>query len=158
MIARKVEPLPLCNLYATTYFVFDIPAQVNKKTLDKVLEEKKDEDEDVKMKEKVEEKKTDKPDIKKGAEVEKEYDFQDLKLKYNNLMITLYRHKKENLKISGCYEHIFRTPKVQADEKQWKSALESAILYLVCSPFDHEANLLLQNFKVHKMVRPFYPL
>lgn len=129
--------------------------QVNKKTLDKVLiPEEKGEDDDITMKPKADEKKVDvtKPEISKGPAKEPEYDFQDLKLKFNNLMITLYRHKKENLNISGAYNKIFRTPKVQADETQWKTALESAILYLFCSPYDHEANLMLQQFKAHKMV------
>lgn len=79
-------------------------------------------------------------------------EFQDLRLKYFNLMIELHTHKDEHLELCKAYDSIYRTKSVQEDEKQWQQALSKAVIFLVLSPFDHDVSEMLERFKTDPKV------
>jgi 26S proteasome regulatory subunit N5 len=75
---------------------------------------------------------------------------QDLKLKFYNLCITFYLHFNRYLDACKAYLHLFNTPVIQADEKQWISALEQATTLCVLSPFDNEVSDLMGRLSTEK--------
>lgn len=79
-------------------------------------------------------------------------DMQDLKLKYYKLMIQYHAHEKDNLATYRSYHAIFRTKSVQEDEKQWKEALQHAIIFLVLSQWDSEVSDLFHRMKAEKLL------
>jgi len=49
-----------------------------------------------------------------------EQDFQDLKLKFYNLMIRYHLNSSNYLEVCRAYQSIYNTPKVQEDKEAWK--------------------------------------
>ncbi len=78
-------------------------------------------------------------------------DFQDIKLKYYNLMVQFYLHKNEPLQLCDCYLEVLDTPKVQADDAKWKTALACACLFLTLSTYGREQQQIL--LRVHAQQR-----
>lgn len=75
-------------------------------------------------------------------------DFQDLKLQYYDYMVRYWIHEKDYLQVSKCYQLVYNTPIVQADEPKWKEALTAHALYLTLSKYDNE-----QEDMLHKLDR-----
>lgn len=76
---------------------------------------------------------------------EKEY--QDLKLKFYNLMIEYHSHFDNYLDICKAYREILHTPSVQEDRKQWEQALVRTTQFLLLSPWDSEVSDALHRLK-----------
>ncbi|KAJ1974143.1 proteasome regulatory particle subunit [Dimargaris verticillata] len=70
---------------------------------------------------------------------------QDLKLRYYELMIQLALHDEGYLDICKYYREIYDTPCVQADEAQWKSALQSVVSFIVLAPYNNEQSDLIHR-------------
>lgn len=89
---------------------------------------------------------------KVNKKVLKSDDFQDLKLKYNNLQILFHFRYGNYLQVSQCYQEIYSTPKVSEDPKLWKHALARAVVFAVLAPHDPEQHDTLLKFKANKQV------
>jgi len=65
-------------------------------------------------------------------------DFQDLKLKYYELMIRYYSHENNFLEICRAYQAIYDTPTIKADRTKWEHYLQMIVIFVVLSPYDSE--------------------
>eukprot|EP00741_Cyanophora_paradoxa_P021300 tig00021348_g20560.t1 len=65
-------------------------------------------------------------------------EFEDLKLRYNRLMIRYHSHSNSYLDMARCYHAIFSSVGVQADPAQWSEALKRVAVLLVLAPHDNE--------------------
>lgn len=72
-------------------------------------------------------------------------DFQDLKIRYNTMMIQYWIHEKKYLDACKCYQAIFKTTSVQEDETKWKPALTACAVYLVLAQYDNEQDDMLKK-------------
>mmetsp|Transcript_31002 Transcript_31002/g.68078 ORF Transcript_31002/g.68078 Transcript_31002/m.68078 type:complete len:463 (-) Transcript_31002:173-1561(-) len=72
-------------------------------------------------------------------------DFQDIKVTFYKYMIKYWLHMGNMLEVAKCYYQTLHTPKVQADESQWRPALEAYILYLVLAPITNEQTDMLNK-------------
>jgi len=84
--------------------------------------------------------------------LEKE-EFQELKLKFYNLMIEYYTQSNNFFETCQSYLKISTTPSVAADPEQVKAALQNAVINLVLSPFDNAVSDLLHRLKADKRLR-----
>jgi len=79
-------------------------------------------------------------------------EWQDLKIRYFNLMIDFNVKKNNHLSTSQCYESLFRTKSIQEDEKQWKEAIARSVFFVAMAPWDHDTDELVRRLKVEKKV------
>lgn len=70
----------------------------------------------------------------------------DLKLRYYELLIQISLHNSQYLEVCQHYRAIYDTPLVQADEAQWKNALENIVYFIILAPYDN-----LQSDLIHKI-------
>jgi len=77
-------------------------------------------------------------------------DFQDLKLKYYQLMIQYHMYYGNYLEICKAWRNIFKTPKIQADATLWKQALRRVVLFAILSPWDAELSDMLTQLTTEK--------
>jgi 26S proteasome regulatory subunit N5 len=85
-------------------------------------------------------------------------DLQSLKLQFYNLAIQFYMNSNRYKDACKAYLHMFNTPLVQEDEKQWRPVLEKATLLCVLSPHDSEINDIMGRLTVEKKLErlPIY--
>lgn len=74
-----------------------------------------------------------------------EEDFQDLKLRYYELMIRIGLENDAYLDITKYYHHVLNTPSVLADSAKWQDILANVVYFVVLSPFDNEQSDLLHR-------------
>lgn len=80
---------------------------------------------------------------------------QDLKIRYYELMIRFYGNKKQYLDIFRCYQQIFTTPIVQANDNDWMNILQHMVLYIVLAEYGNEQNdLMHRTFEEKKLDEP----
>ncbi|KAJ1929964.1 proteasome regulatory particle subunit [Tieghemiomyces parasiticus] len=63
---------------------------------------------------------------------------QDLKLRYYHLMVEHALHEDQYLDACKYYREIYDTPSVQADETQWREALQNIVSYVVLASYSNE--------------------
>eukprot|EP01117_Protostelium_nocturnum_P001169 TRINITY_DN1148_c0_g1_i1.p1 TRINITY_DN1148_c0_g1~~TRINITY_DN1148_c0_g1_i1.p1 ORF type:complete len:479 (-),score=187.46 TRINITY_DN1148_c0_g1_i1:51-1361(-) len=85
----------------------------------------------------------------------KDKDFEDLKLRFYELLVQQYSHDSKYLDISKSYFEMYDTPKVQADPALWAKSLELAVVFVVLAPFNNEqsdlANRLFGDKKLDQL-------
>lgn len=72
-------------------------------------------------------------------------DLQDLKIQYYEFMVKYWLHEKKFLEVCKCYLAIYNTPRVKADDAQWKAALTAHALYLILASYDNEQDDMLHR-------------
>ena len=72
-------------------------------------------------------------------------DFQDLKLRYYELMIRIGLENDSYLDITKYYHHVLNTPSVLAEESKWQDILANVVYFVVLSPHDNEQSDLLHR-------------
>eukprot|EP01087_Luapelamoeba_hula_P001952 TRINITY_DN1173_c0_g1_i1.p1 TRINITY_DN1173_c0_g1~~TRINITY_DN1173_c0_g1_i1.p1 ORF type:complete len:466 (-),score=98.64 TRINITY_DN1173_c0_g1_i1:67-1464(-) len=77
-------------------------------------------------------------------------DFQDLKLRYYDLMVQFYAHESDYLNICRSFLAMYNTPSVQESAEQWKAKLKYVVLYVVLSPRGTEQSDLLHRVNLDK--------
>jgi len=65
-------------------------------------------------------------------------EFQELKLKFYDLMITYHEHENQHLDMARCYFEMYGTPLVEKDTQRWRLYLKHIIVHLALSPYDNE--------------------
>eukprot|EP00698_Gefionella_okellyi_P019949 TRINITY_DN6198_c0_g1_i1.p1 TRINITY_DN6198_c0_g1~~TRINITY_DN6198_c0_g1_i1.p1 ORF type:complete len:465 (+),score=103.02 TRINITY_DN6198_c0_g1_i1:95-1489(+) len=75
---------------------------------------------------------------------------QDLRLRFYAAMSQFYQHERRYLDLCRCFLEVAKTPKVQADETLWKSALSSACVYIALAPFDNEQSDIMNRIAIDK--------
>lgn len=65
-------------------------------------------------------------------------------------MIRYFLHDQQYLNICKAYMSIYDTPKVQANEVDWRRALELSAIYAILSPYDNEQSDLLARISLDK--------
>jgi len=63
---------------------------------------------------------------------------EDLKIRFYLLMIRYYSNDSKYLDICKSYHAIYTTPKIQADEQEWKKYLKLVVLYVCLASHDNE--------------------
>jgi len=76
--------------------------------------------------------------------------FDELKLRYYGLMIRYWLHEKTFLEIAKAYQAIYDTPRVRADDAQWKTNLKLLAFFLVLSPYDNEQSDFMNRVYLDK--------
>jgi len=79
-------------------------------------------------------------------------EFEDLKIRYFTLMIAFYSHESKYLEICRAYQSIFNTPKIQANEAEWKKYLQLMVVYICLAPHDHEQHDLANRINEEKQL------
>ncbi|GJP36110.1 hypothetical protein CLOM_g20635 [Closterium sp. NIES-68] len=69
----------------------------------------------------------------------------ELKLKFYELMIRYYTHAGDYLEICRCYQNIYDTPDVKADQERWIPVLKRICWYLVLAPHGSMQSSLLHS-------------
>jgi hypothetical protein len=77
---------------------------------------------------------------------------QDIKLKYNRLLLQLHTHNKDTMALCRCFQAIYTTRNVASDRAVWQEALEGIVVFLALSPFDNEVSNLLHRFKTDPLL------
>ena len=70
---------------------------------------------------------------------------EDHKVKYFTLMTEYHRHEKDAFELAKDYHNIYSTSTVQADEAQWREALQSTVIYLALSQYSNEQQDMLNR-------------
>jgi 26S proteasome regulatory subunit N5 len=70
---------------------------------------------------------------------------EDHKIKYCTLMTEYHRHEKDAFELAKDCHSIYSTSIVQADESQWREALQSTVIYLALSPYSNEQQDMLNR-------------
>jgi len=70
------------------------------------------------------------------------------KIKFFTLMTEYHRHQKDAFELAKDYHSIYSTSTVQADEAQWKDALQSSIIFLAMSPYSNEQQDMMNRINV----------
>lgn len=73
-------------------------------------------------------------------------EYQDIKLKYYELLIKIGLNKNDYLTITRNFLSIYEIKDVLKDETKWKPILTSIVYFVVLSPYDN-----LQNDLIHKI-------
>jgi len=79
-----------------------------------------------------------------------EKELQDLKLRYYTLMNRYYIHNESYLDIFRSYQHIYNTPIISEDPKQWSEVLKKMVVFLILSPHSPEQSDLLLRLNSEK--------
>lgn len=87
---------------------------------------------------------------KMTAKVLDEELFQDIRVRYFELMIRFHLFRKDHLAVARDYRAIFRTSAVQADPAQWHPALKKAVVHAVLAPFDKDQQELIALLAAEK--------
>ncbi|KAJ3734633.1 hypothetical protein DFJ43DRAFT_1130442 [Lentinula guzmanii] len=75
-----------------------------------------------------------------------EFDMQDLKLKFYDLMIQHALHQSSYLDVAKYYHKVWETPSIKDDvNDKGKTALEHIVYYIVLSPHDNEQSDMLNR-------------
>lgn len=72
--------------------------------------------------------------------------FEELKLRYYDLMIRIASHDSKYLDICQYYQAVYETESINTDETKWKLALTNIVFFIVLSPYDN-----LQSDLIHKI-------
>lgn len=70
---------------------------------------------------------------------------EDHKVKYFTLMTEYHRHEKDAFELAKDYHNIYSTSTIQADEAQWREALQSTVIYLALSKYSNEQQDMLNR-------------
>jgi|SaaInlStandDraft_6_1057023.scaffolds.fasta_scaffold26876_1 26S proteasome regulatory subunit N5 len=86
--------------------------------------------------------------------------WQQLKLRYYDLMISLHSHPgadneeaNRDLKLVECYFAIFGTPIVRAEEEKWQKALVASVCYVLTAWYEKDTANWLQKLLQEKEMR-----
>lgn len=74
-----------------------------------------------------------------------EEDFQDLKLRYYELMIRIGLENDSYLDITKYYHHVLSTPSVSSDPTKWHDILSNVVYFIILSSYDNEQSDLLHR-------------
>lgn len=72
-------------------------------------------------------------------------DFQDLKLRYYELMIRIGLQNDSYLDITKYYHHVLSTPSVSSQATKWHDILSNVVYFIILSPYDNEQSDLLHR-------------
>lgn len=72
-------------------------------------------------------------------------DFQDLKLRFYELMIRIGLHNDSYLDITRYYHHVLSTPSVSSEPSKWHDILSNVVYFVILSPYDNEQSDLLHR-------------
>jgi 26S proteasome regulatory subunit N5 len=81
-----------------------------------------------------------------------EQGFHDLKLKHCSLAAEFHIYEDDMFELANDFLSVFNTPSVQENDKEWKSALERVVLYVVLTPFGKDQADLLQRVLREKKI------
>jgi len=70
------------------------------------------------------------------------------KIKFFTLMTEYHRHEKDAFELAKDYHSIYSTSSVQADENQWRDALQSSVLFLALSPYSNEQQDMMNRIYI----------
>lgn len=74
--------------------------------------------------------------------------FQDLKLRYYELMIRIGLHNDSYLDITKYYHHVLSTPSVSLETSKWHDILANVVYFIILSPHDNEQSDLLHRVAI----------
>jgi len=77
-------------------------------------------------------------------------EFNDLKLKYYELMIELDQHEGSYLSICRHFRAIAETESIKEDKEKISEAMKCVVLYLILAPYDSEQSDLIHRIKEDK--------
>jgi len=86
--------------------------------------------------------------ITNKALVKEEYE--DLKLRYHELLVQYYTNSSEYLNICRSYRAIYETKLVQKDKAKWQQVLKLIVFNVVLAPFDNEQSELMHLINADK--------
>jgi len=67
-----------------------------------------------------------------------ETDFEQIKVKFNTLMVKYHLNERNHLEIAKCYYQIYTTPSIKADPVEWSKQLKLIVLYIVLAEHNNE--------------------
>jgi len=67
-----------------------------------------------------------------------EPDFEQIKVKFNTLMVKYHLNERNHLEIAKCYYQIYNTPSIKADPAEWSKQLKLIVLYIVLAEHNNE--------------------
>ncbi|KAL6051988.1 26S proteasome non-ATPase regulatory subunit 12 [Balamuthia mandrillaris] len=78
-------------------------------------------------------------------------EFQDLKLRYHELMIQYYSHKKDYLNICRAYRAMYDTKCIkEGDKEKWKQLLRLIVVYAVLAPYANDQFDIMHRINADK--------
>eukprot|EP00467_Chlorarachnion_reptans_P008474 CAMPEP_0114507630 /NCGR_PEP_ID=MMETSP0109-20121206/12123_1 /TAXON_ID=29199 /ORGANISM="Chlorarachnion reptans, Strain CCCM449" /LENGTH=453 /DNA_ID=CAMNT_0001686417 /DNA_START=53 /DNA_END=1414 /DNA_ORIENTATION=- len=84
--------------------------------------------------------------------------FEDLKLRFYELMIQYYKHEGAYFDTCKCYHAVMLTKSKAKDMDGLKEALKMTVLYLVLSPYDSEVSDMIHRLKAVQKELKLLPL
>lgn len=75
---------------------------------------------------------------KVSRKVLQEETMEEYKVRFYTLMAEYHRHEKDAYELAKDSHAIYSTPHILKDDAKWKEALQSALLYLIMSPYGME--------------------
>lgn len=79
-----------------------------------------------------------------------EVGMEDLRLRYYDLRIALNQQRRDSYALCKDYQAVLATRGFADDASKWTPALQSSIIYLALSPYNHEVSDLLHRIKLDK--------
>jgi len=64
--------------------------------------------------------------------------FEQIKVKFNTLMVKYHLNERNHLEIAKCYYQIYNTPSIKADPAEWSKQLKLIVLYIVLAEHNNE--------------------
>ncbi|KAJ3136357.1 26S proteasome non-ATPase regulatory subunit 12 [Physocladia obscura] len=69
----------------------------------------------------------------------------DLKIRFYELMIQYSIHESHYLNTCKHFRHIYDTPIIKENEKEWTRILQNIVFFIILSPFDNEQSDLIHR-------------
>jgi len=77
-----------------------------------------------------------------------EPDFEQIKVKFNTLMVKYHSNERNHLEIAKCYHQIYNTPSIKADPAEWSKQLKVIVLYIVLAEHNNEQSDFLNRLYI----------
>ncbi|KAJ3207864.1 26S proteasome non-ATPase regulatory subunit 12 [Entophlyctis luteolus] len=69
----------------------------------------------------------------------------DLKIRFYEQMIQLSTHESNHLNTCKYFRHIYDTPRIKENEKEWLRVLQNVVFFIILSPYDNEQSDLIHR-------------
>jgi len=77
-----------------------------------------------------------------------EPEFEQIKVRFNTLMVKYHLNERNHLEIAKCYYQIYNTPSIKADPVEWTKQLKLIVLYIVLAEHNNEQSDFINRLYV----------
>jgi len=77
-----------------------------------------------------------------------EPDFEEIKIKFNNMMVKYHSNDRNHLEIAKCYHNIYETPSIKNNPQEWQKQLKLIVLYIILAEYNNDQSDFINRLKL----------